>query len=279
VSEERAIGLVAVEQEAGALLSALNLSQAESVGWVRVHAGRWEDRDVVLAQTLVGQVAAAVAAQALMLRHRIGCLIACGSAGALAMGLDVGDVVIARRVVPHDAGSFVGDRFVPLGSMVRDRRGRPAYCHAFEADARLVRLAHEAASSLVGPPRVRVGTLASGNQGIFAPARRDWLHTTFGALAVDMESAAVAAVAQACGVPWVAVRSVSDQASLARWFDMRPLVRYVDDPRPAWRQAAARWGFLLRHPIIWREGRRLRDGLRLAAERAARVVASMVPRL
>jgi adenosylhomocysteine nucleosidase len=279
VSEERAIGLVAVEREAGALLAALNLSWAESVGWVRVYAGRWEDHDVVLAQTLVGQVAAAVAAQALTLRHPISCLIACGSAGALAMGLDVGDVVIAHRVVPHDAGSFVGDHFMPLGSMVRDRRNRPTYCQAFEADPRLVRLAHSAASSLVDPPRVHVGTLASGNQGIFAPARRRWLHTTFGALAVDMESAAVAAVAQAFGVPWVAVRSVSDQASLSHRFDIRPLVRYVDDPRPAWQQWAARWGFLLRHPAIWREGRRLRDGLRLAADRAARVVASMVPQL
>jgi adenosylhomocysteine nucleosidase len=279
VDRNAPIGVVAVEPEAGPLLAALRPSRATQVGWVELQTGSWEGRPVVLARTLVGQVAGALAAQALVLRGQVGCLIACGSAGALVPGLRRGNIVVSRRVVPHDAGSFVGQHFVPVGSMVRDGRGRPGYRQAFYAPADLVHQARRAAATQYGEAAVRVGTLASGNQGIFAPARRDWLHATFDALAVDMESAGVAAVAEAFDLPWIAVRCVSDAASLPEWFDFRVALRYLDDARPAWRKRLARLGVGVRHPALWREGRRLQRGLRVAADRASQVVLTMVSRL
>ena len=59
-------------------------------------------------------------------------------------------------------------------------------------------------------PRIVGG--GSGGAFIDNTAFRNWAFETFGARVLDMESAAVAHVAYANGVPFIAVRSLSDLA-------------------------------------------------------------------
>ena len=60
-------------------------------------------------------------------------------------------------------------------------------------------------------PRIVVGGAGvSGGAFIDNAAFRSWTFETFGARVLDMESAAVAHVAYANGVPFIAVRSLSD---------------------------------------------------------------------
>lgn len=268
------VGLVAVPRE---ILPLRRVMQAEAEGWLGealLHTGWIGGRPLALAEVLPGPVHAALGAQALVIRHRVDSLISFGSAGALAAGLSPGDLVVGRRAVAHDAGSFLGQRFEPAGVMGRDRHGQVGYRRAFEADPGMVELALEAAQALGG--EARVGTIVTGNQVIFATARKRWLHRTFDALAVEMETAAVAQAAVAHRLPWVAVRAISDTADDDLALDYGRLRLYLDDERPAWRCRTGRWTYLVTHPGAWRRLRRLSRGLALASERAARLVEAML---
>jgi adenosylhomocysteine nucleosidase len=268
------IGLVAVPREIVPLRRSMQAEAEEWLGDAFLHAGRIGGRPVALAEVLPGPVHAALGAQALLIRHQVDSLISFGSAGALAAGLSPGDLVVGRRAVAHDAGSFLGQRFEPSGMMGRDRRGRIGYRRAFEADPGLVELALQAARTL--GHGMQVGTIVTGNQVIFATARKRWLRRTFRALAVEMETAAVAQVAVAHRLPWVAVRAISDTADDDFTLDYSRLRLYLDDERPAWRCRAVRWTYLATHPGAWRRLHRLSRGLALASEQAARLVEAML---
>jgi adenosylhomocysteine nucleosidase len=62
---------------------------------------------------------------------------------------------------------------------------------------------------------VKPGQLAESRHIVPTPAEKQALFATTNAAAVDMESAAVARVAQAHGLPFLAVRAVADTAAMA----------------------------------------------------------------
>lgn len=197
-----------------------------------------------------------------------------GSAGALDPRLALGDLVIAQRAVVHHSGVFSGRRFEFVGVMGRDGQGRPGHRRAFEADPCLATLAVTTARSLDG--QAYAGTVVTGDQVIFSTARKRWLRRTFDALAVDMETAAVAQVAEAHQVPWLAIRAISDAATDDLAVDYGRLGFYLDDDRPRWRRGASRWVYMLTHPRALRRVLGLRKGLALASMRAAQLVVAML---
>ena len=72
---------------------------------------------------------------------------------------------------------------------------------------------HAAVLAVAGPGlALRAGTLAGSDRPLTSAADKARLHRTSGALAVDMESHAVAAVAAARGLPFLALRAVADPA-------------------------------------------------------------------
>jgi adenosylhomocysteine nucleosidase len=268
------MGLVAVHGESPSLRKALQEEGGERYGEAIFYIGSIGSQPVVLAEVLLGPVNAALGSQALIARYGAKRLISFGSAGALDGRLSVGDLVIGQRAIVHDAGMFVGHRFEPSGAMGRNRQGHVGYRRTFEADPGLVAEAMVAAQSLGEP--VHCGTVVTGNQTIFSTARKRWLHQTFGALAVEMESAAVAQTATAHGLPWIAVRAISDAASDERVLDFGRLWPYLDEARPAWQQRASRWVYLFTHPAAWRRLRDFQRGLALASDRASRLVEAML---
>jgi len=107
-------------------------------------------------------------------------LVSFGVAGALAPGLRAGELVLAGVVV------------FPNGRRV--------------------------AAEVVEPPatgRVHRGLLAGSDVPVLTPAAKRRLFDDTGALAVDMESHAVAAAAHAAGLPFVALRAIVDASDQA----------------------------------------------------------------
>jgi hypothetical protein len=168
----------------------------------------------------------------------------------------------------------LGRRFEPVGVMGRDELGRIGHRRAFVADPDLVALALTAARSL--GLEAHEGPVVTGNQAVFSTARKRWLQQAFDALAVEMETAAVAQVAVAHGLPWGAIRAISDTADDSLTLDYSRLNVYLDGDRPRWRYQVSRLFYLLVHPAAWRRLRRLRRGLAAAAEGAALVVETML---
>jgi adenosylhomocysteine nucleosidase len=271
-------GLVAVFNETLPLLDAFQPAEVNRWGETVLYTGQIASQPVALAQVLPGPVNGALGAQALLARFGVSRLISVGSAGALDPLLSPGDLVIAEQAIAHDAGAFLGRRFEPGGIIGRDHRGRVGHRRFFQADPDLVAAAQAMSSATAGPQdsQAFVGTVVTGNQMICSTARKRWLHRTFDAAAVEMETAAVAQVAVAHGVPWVAVRGISDRAGDDLILDYHRLRIYLDDGRPPWRHFAGRWFYLLTHPRAFGRMRRLRRGLALASGRASRVVVAML---
>lgn len=190
--------------------------------------GALSGRPVVLMLTGMSLVNAAMATQLVLDRFAVGRIVVCGIAGGADPALRVGEVAIPARwtlnleatmarelpdggygpdILNDGLGTPNFGAIFPHAAEVRSTRGheRKAW---FEADP--VLLDHAQALDL---PGVHVGG-AGVSSSLFVDnaAYCRYLFETFAARAVDMESAAIAQVAYANGVPFIAVRGLTDRA-------------------------------------------------------------------
>ena len=167
----------------------------------RCVVGRVGANEAVLAESGIGKVNAAVGAIELLRAFSPDCLVSTGVAGGLDASLRVMDVVAGAEVAYHDVDCGPGNK---PGQV----QGLPA---RFAADPRLLAVA----LSLPGSP-VRAGLMASGDRFISGAAQRDAvLAAQPGALAVEMESGALAQVCHLCGIPFLSLRVISDTPGAA----------------------------------------------------------------
>jgi 5'-methylthioadenosine/S-adenosylhomocysteine nucleosidase len=286
---KKPIGLLAVGEESRPLLANIQTETKSQHGMATFYQGNYRGKKVVLVKMAMGKVNAAMAAQSLIDLFDAAPLILSGTAGAVAPEVKVGDLVIGARVIPHDAGVYLSERFKFCGVVASDGQGRQGWIKALQTDPYLVQAALSAGEDLLRPrgsrkriPAVRVGTIVTGDQVVLSQEKKEWLHRTFEALAVEMEGAAVAQVAAANGRPWLVVRAISDQADANTGFDFTPLLDYLDDPRSRWARVRG-WGrklwYLLRNPSITPKRMRLQRNAHLAAEKAARLVEATIDQL
>jgi len=186
---------------------------------------------VVLAETGIGKVNAAVTATLLVREFGCRALVFSGVAGGVDPGLRVGDVVVATRLVQHDYGAVVD------GDMVTYQPGSiplPGFDRAHGYDLRpaladRLRAALDGTAFEASPtgvegeagraPALVFGTVVTGDAFVNCEATRQRLAARFGAAAVEMEGAAVAQVAERFAVPWVVVRCLSDLAGATGHLD------------------------------------------------------------
>lgn len=184
-----------------------------------------------------GEARAAAAAERALAAGAAG-LLSWGLAGGLDESVAPGTVVVPRRV---------------LGE------GGAAYAVAGEWHERLAALADEVP--------VSTGDVLTVRAALHSPREKRAAHATTGAVAVDMESAAIAAAAARAGVPFAVARVVVDGAADAlpraaeQWIDERggrrwaPVLRAVASP--------AEW------PVLARLGRRFAVANRVLERLAA----------
>ena len=175
----------------------------------------------VVAFSKWGKVAATITATLLIQEFGVTDLFFIGTAGALADGLKVGDIVVARRLVQHDldARPIISRFELPLLNRVY-----------VSTDWQLTELAGKAVSNLlergveymVGEeavkefdltPKLYFGDIASGDQFINSDEKRqEILGLLPEVLCVEMEGAAVAQVCLEFGTPFTVIRTISDTA-------------------------------------------------------------------
>jgi adenosylhomocysteine nucleosidase len=225
------IGLIAaIPQEVAHLRSVMSVVRSGDVAHTRFDAGSLDGRDVVLAETGIGKVNAALVTT--VLAHRFGCrtIVFSGVAGGLDPDLSVGDVVVADRLIQHDAGLLENEQLqtYQAGHMPftnpTDRLG-------YQIDDTVLHNVKGALRGLVlsplspqagrqgRPAEIVYGTVLSGDQYLHSEPTRARLHGEFGALAIEMEGGAVAQVCEAFGVDWVVIRTLSDLAGQDSQFE------------------------------------------------------------
>lgn len=128
--------------------------------------------------------------------------------------------------------------------------------------------------SLAAVPAVWTGALLSVAEPLLTPAAKRSAHIQHAALAVDMESAAVAAVAAEHQLPFVALRAIIDEAGDTLPTALNDSVDAWGDPRPLNLIAA-----LCRHPSLLGELPRLYSRMQRATRALRTVVQATGPTL
>lgn len=198
------IGIIAaMEEELKLLVENLEDKSQETVLSNVYYSGRYGEHELVLVQSGVGKVMSAMSVAILVESFKVDAIINTGSAGAVATGLNVGDVVVADTLVYHDVD--LTDFGYDYGQMSM----QPLYFHSdktFVSTFEAVLSKEEMIS--------KVGLIATGDSFIAGQEKIDVIKGHFPqVLAVEMEGAAIAQAAQATGKPFVVVRAMSDTAA------------------------------------------------------------------
>jgi adenosylhomocysteine nucleosidase len=236
----------AFEPEWIALQAVLGKDTEHVVNGNRYLTGTLGEKPVVLFLSGVSMVNAAMNAQVVLDRFNVQGIVFSGIAGGVDPGLSIGDVVVpaewseylesvlARRtedgfamppwMPPAELDNY-GMFFPQPVGVVSDRQEGVEHRQWFPADPGFLATAEKVAGELdlaacnaenaclETPPKIVVGgTGVSGQSFVDNAEFREWVFDTFQARVLDMESAAVAHVAYANEVPFVAFRSLSDLA-------------------------------------------------------------------
>ncbi len=209
----------AMHQELAAVLDLMPDERRTRAAGRDFWVGHLHGQEVVAVLSRIGKVAAATTATALIERFGATRIVFTGVAGGLGAGVQVGDVVVADTFLQHDmdASPLFPRHEVPLYGAAR-----------FPTDPVLTdRLAAAARAALPGAGFHR-GLVVSGDRFVATTAEARALQAELpDALAVEMEGAAIAQVCQDYGVPYAAVRTISDRADDAAHGDFTTFIEQV----------------------------------------------------
>ena len=194
----------AMQEELSSVLALMPDERKQRVAGRDFWAGHLHGQDVVVVLSRIGKVAAATTATALIERFKVDRIVFTGVAGGLAPGVNVGDVVVADSFIQHDldASPIFPKYEVPLYGASR-----------FATDAALTAELSRAVSAALPAAHLHQGLVASGDRFVSTTAESRALQAALpDALAVEMEGAAFAQVCHDYGVPFAAVRTISDRA-------------------------------------------------------------------
>lgn len=197
-----------------------------------LRTGRLGGREVVLALSGVGKVAAA--STATLLVEQASAVVMVGTAGGLGAGVNPGDVVVAAELLQHDLDARpLWDRWVVpslgVARIAADRRLTGALAAA--ADVVVGRHRPELAALGLTGPRWHLGLVASGDVFVATAEDSARLRTELpDVLAVEMEGAAIAQVCATAGVPFAVARTISDRADHTAVIDFPRFLREVAAP-------------------------------------------------
>jgi adenosylhomocysteine nucleosidase len=241
------VGIVAaLKLELDPFLQRCDRLKRYSGGDFTFRGGFLRDIRVATVECGTGRQRAERATQALIDAHAPRWLLSIGFSGALTDQLRIGDVVVAHRIVPAD---LEGDP---------DTAG-------LKIDIKMV---SDEAKGLY------VGRIATARHIVHTVAEKQSLAARTGAIAVDMESLAVAEVCRERKVKFLAVRGISDDCSADLPSEVLSVLGGTGSIR-----AGAVLGALWKRPSSYKDLWRLRQNATLAADRLALYLISMLKQM
>lgn len=187
----------AMPDEVEQLCAQLTDASRETYGGVEYHCGRLYGQSVVVCCAGMGKANAAATTQVLITKYGADRIIFSGIAGNMTSRIGIGDVVIGKTVVYHDA---------QLDMICQN----PPYLKEYAGDPTLIAAA-EAACTEAGVAFL-TGKIATGDLFVGDADTKNAIAAKCSPDCVEMEGAAVSQIAAKNGVPCVILRAMSDNA-------------------------------------------------------------------
>lgn len=200
------IGIIgAMEVEVQTLVAQLENEKTTEAGKLVFYEGKLNGVDVVIVRSGVGKVNAALCAQRLILQFGVTHIINTGVAGATVHGARILDIVVSTDAVYHDV-DVVGFGYKPMEIPQMKKI-------AFEAEEKMIAVVEKAFHKIfAGKHKLFKGRVASGDQFISSKEKRDLIVSLAQPACVEMEGAAIAHTCYLSDIPFVIIRSLSDNA-------------------------------------------------------------------
>lgn len=207
------IGIIgAMDEEVEFLLNNMSLDRKEMKANMLFNSGKIYNVQVVVVRSGIGKVNAAICTQILIDDFSVDRVINVGIAGGIGKDVYPGDIVIASNLVQHDMDtSGFGD---PIGQIPR------MDTFDFKCDIVLVKKAKSACEN-IKESKSFIGRIVTGDQFICDTEKIIWLNEKFQALACEMEGGSIAQVCYLNKIPFVVIRSISDNANNGAHMDYK----------------------------------------------------------
>jgi adenosylhomocysteine nucleosidase len=231
------IGIMgAMPEEVAILLEQMQNKTSTTLGGREYTEGKLHGADVVLVFSRWGKVASASTATTLINYFNVDRLIFSGVAGSVSKDLNIGDVVVSSKLYQHDMD--------PTPMLPKFQI--PLTDYAFmESDANLIAQALQSGKALaenisvfiseearekfnLNNVKVTSGVIASADSFIASSEQaQQILKEMPETLAVEMEGAAVAQVCTDYKIPFVVIRTISDNANTDSHVDFPAFIQSV----------------------------------------------------
>lgn len=194
--------IVAMQEELEEVLKIMSDIEEKEIYGISFVDGKIEKEKVVVVKSGVGKVNAARTTQILIDKLDVTKVINVGSAGALNPSLNIGDIVIANKLIQHDfditAFNHKKGYITGVGDYI--------YC-----DENLINKLKKAENKLENKTyNIKTGTIASGDIFCTEINMKNKIYSKFNADCVEMEGAAIAQVCYLDKIPFIVIRSISD---------------------------------------------------------------------
>lgn len=194
--------IAAMPQELKILVEQLQDKVEVAVLGRTYYQGRIGQHEVVLVQSGIGKVMSAMSVAILADRFAVDAIVNTGSAGAVAEGIAIGDVVVATHLAYHDVD------VTAFGYAFGQMAGQELY---YPADQVLL----EQLTGVLAEQEIisHQGLIVTGDSFIAGQDKIIEIKKHFPeVLAVEMEGAAIAQAAVNTGKPFLVIRAMSDTA-------------------------------------------------------------------
>ncbi len=200
------IGIIgAMNEEITELKELMTNINEKKVSGLTFFEGKLCGKEVVLVESGIGKVNAAISTTLLINEFKVEKIIFTGVAGAVNPNVNVTDIVIGTDLVESDMDVTAGGNY-KLGEIPRMKNSN------FKPDPYLFTIAHSVAIKLFGENKVFTGRIISRDEFVASTEKVNKLREIFNAECVEMEGAAVAHVCEILNTPFVILRSISDKA-------------------------------------------------------------------
>jgi adenosylhomocysteine/aminodeoxyfutalosine nucleosidase len=193
----------AMPEEISPILEKIGSYKTTDYAGNRYYEASYKGIELVIAYSKIGKVFSTLTATTMIEHFGAEKLLFSGVAGAISPTLKVGDLIVATKLAQHDLDiTAFGHPFgyVPEGAVF------------VEADKQMIEMSKEVAKSM--GKSIQEGIIATGDQFVANEERKNWIGSTFGADALEMEGGSVAVVCNALGVPFFILRAISDAADM-----------------------------------------------------------------